>query len=168
MKKIFVLSVLVSSMLFFGCKKEDDDVRNPYCGIYTGMLNYTQRTNNNEISQPNRVSLDVRKNGKNIKSVSVYDSNSGSLMFTTESMSVVSTVNGDGFCGQVYESISKDEDGIDVTTTGLPVSEGGKYSCEITPNESGTLTLRFIEQESYVNSHGMDVVKTYEFEGTKN
>lgn len=168
MKKIFVLSVLVSLMLFFGCKKEDDDVRTPYCGIYTGLLNYTQTTNNNEISQPNRASLDVRKNGGNIKSVSVYDANSGKLMFSTESMSVVSTPNGDGFCGQVYEAVVKDEDGIAVTVTGFPVSEDSKYSCEIIPNQDGKLTLRFYEQESYVNSHGMDVVKTYEFEGTKN
>lgn len=168
MKKIFVLSVLVSSVLFFGCKKEDDDVRDPYCGSYTGMLNISQRTNNNETPlQPNNVLLDVRKNGKNIKSVSVYDANSGSLMFSTESMSVVSTPNGEGFCGQVYENVTKDEDGIDITTSGLPVSEDGEYSCEITPDESGTLTLKFIEQEFYVNSHGMEVVRTYEFVGTK-
>lgn len=168
MKKILVLSVLVSSMLFFGCKKEDDDVRTPYCGIYTGYLTYTSERNGNEMSERNLTKLDVRKNGDNIKSVSVYYASNGGLLFTTQAMSVVSTQNGDGFCGQVYESVTKDEDGIDVTTIGLPVSDDSEYSCEIAPNKDGVLTLRFVSQKSYVNSHGMGVVETYEFEGGKN
>ena len=169
MKKIFVLSVLVSLMLFFGCKKEDDDVRDPYCGTYIGSLTRTSIRNGNEMSEKNQTKIDVRKNGGNKKSVSVYVYNalSESFLFSTEAMSVVNTKNGDGFCGHVYESVTKDEDGIDITTSGLPVSEDGEYSCEITPDESGTLTLKFIEQEFYVNSHGMEVVITYEFVGTK-
>ncbi|MBP5584561.1 MAG: hypothetical protein J6X43_11565 [Bacteroidales bacterium] len=167
MKKIFVLSVLVSSMLFLGCKKEDDDVRNPYCGIYTGYLTHTSVRNGNEMSETNRTMIGVRKNGDNIKSVTVYYESNGGLLFTTQAMSVTNTPNGDGFCGYVYESVTKNEDDIDVTTTGLPISDDKDYSCEISPNKDGVLTLRFVSQKSYM-MHGIEVMETFEFEGERN
>ena len=167
MKKIFVLSVLVSSMLFFGCKKEDDDVRDPYCGTYIGSLTRTSIRNGNEMSEKNQTKIEVRKNGGNKKSVSVYNALSESFLFSTEAMSVVNTKNGDGFCGHVYENVSNNEDGIAVSTTGNAISGDSEYSCEIIPNEAGTLVLRFNAQKSYT-SHDLETIENYEFEGTKN
>ena len=166
-KFVFEISViLLSSLMFFGCNKDKDDVRDPFCGIYDGTLTLTQQINGRENSQDNKAELEVRKNGDNIKSISIY--NKGSLMFSTVAMNVVNTPQGDSFCGHVYENVANDAEGHAVTTIGVPVSDENDYSCVIGPNSEGKMTLRFSEQQSYTNSGGMEVLQSYTFSGVKN
>ncbi len=169
MKKFLyvVSSLLLSSTLFVSCGNEDDDVRNHFCGKYTGEYTFAQEIGNSNASQTNTATMVVKKNEGKKFSVVVYDENaSGKVLFSTEGMSVVTTENGDAYCGNITAGISDDEDGIAIKTEGVAVSADGKYSCTIAPNADGKLVLSFCKQQSYTN-HNLLVVKTYTFNGVK-
>ncbi|MCQ2608500.1 MAG: hypothetical protein MJ197_07440 [Bacteroidales bacterium] len=168
MKKFIcsVSTLLVSSFLFFGCGNEDDDVRNHFCGKYTGEYTFAQEINNKYASQTNEATMVVKKNEGKKFSVVVYDSFNKQVIFSTEGMNVISTEYGDAYCGTITAGVSEDEDGVAIKTEGVAVSADGKYSCTIAPNADGKLVLSFCKQQSYV-SHGLDVVKTYTFDGVR-
>ncbi|MCQ2606928.1 MAG: hypothetical protein MJ204_10390 [Bacteroidales bacterium] len=162
-----VSSIVLSATLFFGCGNEDDDVRNSFCGKYTGVYETSQMINGKYGSSNYKATMAVKKNEGKKYSVVVYDNSNNTVIFSTEGMNVVNTEFGDAYCGNITAGVADDEDGIPVTTSGVAVSADGKYSCVIAPNQEGKLVLSFEKQQSYVNSGGMEVLKTYSFSGVR-